>query len=77
MKKVTNNNFSMSIFLMYLLVLFGMAGVLLGINNCYSNNSIQRIRIDKYSYDYLGTNHHDVQISYYPYINIADEIIYK
>ena len=60
-----------------LLVLFGMAGVLLGINNCYSNNSIQRIRIDKYSYDYLGTNHHDVQISYYPYINIADEIIYK
>lgn len=42
-----------------------------------SNNSIQRIRIDKYTYDYLGTNHHDVQISYYPYINIADEIIYK
>ena len=31
MKKVTNNNFSMSIFLMYLLVLFGMAAIHTGV----------------------------------------------
>lgn len=39
--------------------------------------SITRIRIDKASYDYLSTNTPNVTITYYPYINIADEITYQ
>lgn len=36
-----------------------------------------RIRIDKSSYDYLNSNTPNITISYYPYVNIAAEIIYQ
>lgn len=36
-----------------------------------------RIRIDKSSYDYLNSNTPNITISYYPYVNIADEITYQ
>lgn len=35
------------------------------------------IKIDKSTYEYLKKSEADVKISYYPYINVADEIVEK
>lgn len=41
------------------------------------NQTRTKIEIDKDTYQYLENNTPDVQVSYYPYINIADKIIYR
>lgn len=38
---------------------------------------VPRITIDKSTYDYLSVSHQNVSVTYYPYVNIADEIIYE
>lgn len=36
-----------------------------------------RIKLDKNTYQYLSANTPNVTISYYPYVNIGNEVVYK
>lgn len=36
-----------------------------------------KIKLDKSTYQYLNVNTPDLTISYYPYVNIVNEVIYK
>ncbi len=36
-----------------------------------------KIQLDKSTYQYLDVNTPDVTVSYYPYVNVANEVVYK
>ena len=40
-------------------------------------NSVKKLAIDKRTYNYIENSGSDVVITYYPYVNIADEVICK
>ena len=38
---------------------------------------MDKMKVDKNTYQYLNTNTPNLTISYYPYVNIANEVVYK
>lgn len=42
-----------------------------------NGNDSVKVKIDKNTYQYLNTNTPNLTISYYPYVDIANEIVYK
>lgn len=42
-----------------------------------NGNGSVKIKVDKNTYQYLNTNKSNLTISYYPYVNIVNEVVYK
>lgn len=42
-----------------------------------NGNGSVKVKVDKNTYQYLNTNTPNLTISYYPYVNIANEVVYK